>query len=172
LATKIYLLSTNPNAPETKLGANSADLFFLMDGPLRVVPAFTYCVPTGVRLFTKPEDASSSDVFIIPRSSSSLLEKFAIKSQPVPKGVECFATRNVALSNTIALIDWNYRGDIQLRVSTHGMEPVVLDHNRPYFQIVPRDPSAELVVVTDINDIPGDYLTETERQERGLGSTS
>jgi len=169
---KIFLLSTNPNPPQAKLGANSADLFFLMNGPLRVEPGFTYCVPTGVRMFTRPEDASRSDVFIVPRSSSSLLEKFAIKSQPVPKGVECFATRNVALSNTIALIDWNYRGDIQLRVLTHGTAALELDHNRPYFQIVPRDSSAELVVVRDISEIPSDYLSETERQERGLGSTS
>lgn len=168
---KIYLLNENKHEPKRGHNSNSIDIYFNLDEPLDLTPGVTYCVPMGVRMFVRREDAQHGDVFLMPRSSCSLLKKRPV-SGVLPEGVEAFDNFSLRMANTFALIDWDYRGDIQGRVTLDSKGPrFALEPGKAYLQLIPRSPFASFAVVNSIEQVPLQWRGTTNRGAGGFGST-
>jgi dUTPase len=178
---KIYLLNTNPRAPKKGNKSNTFDVFFLLGKEdFEIIGGRTYCMPTGLRMFTDPNYSQSSDIIIAPRSSSSLIEKTFEREHEIQlengitHTIKSYPTMNLRITNTIGYIDWEYRSDIQVRFCVDGLEEgqrYLLSSGKPYVQAFPKDASSQLVVVSSVNEIPKTHLSETQRMEGGFGST-
>jgi dUTPase len=173
---KIYILNENKNVPKQGHNSHGLDLCFHLNEPFRIFGHRTYCLPLGVKMFVRPQDSRFGDAYLMPRSSSSLLEKhheFVHENG----GLGSFKSYDICelrMANTFALIDWDYRGEIQGRVHlglAGNLSSVVLDPDRAYLQLVPRSTFARFEVVDNINDIPKEWRVETKRGSGGFGST-
>ena len=71
---------------------------------------------------------------------------------------------NIRLSNSIGLIDWQYRGNIKAGVDNISMYPVQVTAMTRLFQLVMPDARPFTVEIVD-------NLTTTERGTGGFGST-
>ena len=177
----IYLYNTNPRPPRKGAVSNTYDLFFLLgDEPFRVIGGRTYCMPTGVKMFTNPKLPNYGDTIVAPRSSSSLLVKNNERSDLVflPNGttyeVKSYKNISLRITNTIGYIDWEYQNDIQVRFTIDGLEEgeeFMLDPTKPDVQIFPKDAESRLVVVESLSEIPDEFRKSTQRGERGFGHT-
>lgn len=168
----IYVLNENRHPPKQGHGSHGLDLCFNLSQPIEIYPHRTYCLPTGARIFVRPQDSAHGDVFLMPRSSASLLTKEVEKvHQNGTLGeFKSYERSALRMANTFALIDWDYRGEIQGRVTVDGTAKV-LQPDKAYLQLVPRSPFASFEVVDHINQIPPEWRVETKRGEGGFGST-
>lgn len=168
----IYVLNENRHSPKRGHGSHGLDLCFNLAEPLTVYRGRTFCLPTGARIFVRPQDSAHGDVFLMPRSSCSLLSQVdgIVHSNGELGEFKSYERSELRMANTFALIDWDYRGEIQGRVNIEGPNSV-LQPDRAYLQLVPRSPFATFEVVNYINQVPPEWRAETKRGSGGFGST-
>lgn len=166
----IYILNENPNAPKQGHMSHGLDLYFNIKEPVMMERGRTYCMPTGIRMFVNPRNATFGDAWLLPRSSCSILEKMHKREG---QGVVSYENCALRMTNTIALIDWDYRGEIQARVTleSHTRNLFSIRPDKAYVQLVPRSTFARFVVVSSLDEIPEAYKVETSRGSGGFGST-
>ena len=172
----IYVLNENRNAPKQGHNSHGLDVCFNLSEPLRIYCHRTYCLPMGVKMFVRPQDARFGDAYLMPRSSVSLLSKNheMVHENGALGSFKSYDTHCLQMTNTFALIDWDYRGDVQGRVrleSSGNIHNVVLEPDRAYLQLVPRSTFARFKVVNSLNEVPAEYKVETNRGDGGFGSS-
>ena len=125
------------------------------------------------------EDAAAMDIAaFLPEEGEVVLQPGAWKLIPtglcmaIPKGYGGFllgrsglaAKFGVSLTNSVGLIDADYRGELKVNLINHGKEPfVVRDGDRIAQFLLMAVPKVEVCTV--------DSLDETARGEGGFGST-
>ena len=123
-------------------GAAAMDLHACLDEPVTIAPGELVSIPTGIAI-ALPSPAYVALVF----ARSGL-------------GVK----HGIALSNGVGVIDSDYRGEIQVGLTNLSRTP---------YTISPADRIAQLAVVpvVQVNPVPVENLDETERGDKGFGST-
>ena len=118
------------------------DLHACLDVPLTLNPGECVTIHCGVACC--PEDENVVMLVFI-RSSMGRLHQ-------------------ITLANSVGVIDSDYRGEIMVPIINHGTKPYTLE---------PGERFAQLVVVPAIfaNVLEAETLPETERGEKGFGST-
>ena len=125
------------------------------------------------------EDAAAMDIAaFLPQEGEVLLQPGEWKLIPtglcmaIPKGYGGFllgrsglaAKFGVSLTNSVGLIDADYRGELKVNLINHGKEPfVVRDGDRIAQFLLMGTPKVEMFLC--------DTLDETARGEGGFGST-
>ena len=140
---KYTLTLPGAKAPEyATAGAAAADLFAVLDAPLTVPPMGRALVPTGVAIqLPGPEYVA----LVCSRSG--------------------MGTRHgITLSNSVGVIDSDYRGELKVGLVNHGDVP---------YTIQPGDRIAQLMVLPILRPTLTvvEELDETERGSGGFGST-
>ena len=140
---KYTLTLPGAKAPEyATAGAAAADLFAVLDAPLTVPPMGRALVPTGVAIqLPGPEYVA----LVCSRSG--------------------MGTRHgITLSNSVGVIDSDYRGQLTVGLVNHGDVP---------YTIQPGDRIAQLMVLPILRPTLTvvEELDETERGAGGFGST-
>lgn len=140
---KYTLTLPGAKAPEyATAGAAAADLFAVLDAPLTVPPMGRALVPTGVAIqLPGPEYVA----LVCSRSG--------------------MGTRHgITLSNSVGVIDSDYRGELTVGLVNHGDVP---------YTIQPGDRIAQLMVLPILRPTLTvvEELDETERGSGGFGST-
>ncbi len=122
-------------------GSAGLDLAACMDAPVTIAPGDLAMIPTGLAV-------------AIPENTVGLI--FSRSGLGVKHGI--------TLSNSVGVIDSDYRGELRIGVCNVGSEP---------YEIAPGERIAQLVV-TPILTLPVEEtcdLGETARGEGGFGST-
>lgn len=68
------------------------------------------------------------------------------------------------LSNGVGIIDEDYRGEIRVKIHHHGEEPIEVQDGERIAQMI-------LIPYVQANLIVSEELSETERGEKGMGSS-
>lgn len=122
-------------------GAAAADLYACLDEPVTIGVGDSALVPTGIAVS-------------IPSDTVALI--FARSGLAVKKGI--------SLSNSVGVIDSDYRGEIKVALRNEGLEPFTVNGGDRIAQIAFMPVFAAELCETDI-------LDETERGEGGFGHT-
>ena len=143
LNVKIKKVRDNAKIPEYATGNSAAcDLTACIDEPVLILPRGSVTVPTGIAV--APE---RSDVVSLVFSRSGM-------------GIK----HGITLSNSVGVIDADYRGEIAVGLVNHSDEP---------YTVNPGDRIAQLMFVpvlkADFEE--ADSLDDTERGAGGFGST-
>ena len=142
---KVYVKKLNDKAILPKYGtdfAAGADLFALIDGErLTIKPGETLFIKTGISLAI-PEGYAG---FIYARS-----------------GLSC--KKGLAPANKVGVIDCDYRGEIIVALYNHSNEERVIEQGERIAQIV-------IEKAEQFEFLETDFLDETDRGEKGFGST-
>lgn len=122
-------------------GSAGYDLCACLEGPVTIEPGEIGRVPTGIAL-ELPQGVAG---FVFGRSG------LGVKKGVVP-------------ANGVGVIDWDYRGEVQVGLINHGKEP---------FRIEPGDRIAQLVLLPVLTPVlqEAQELSGTGRGEGGFGST-
>ena len=141
VSVKIINQSNHPLPEYATLGSSGMDIRANLEEPMVLEPSARALVPTG--LFV--EIPLGYEIQIRPRSG------LAIK-----QGITCL--------NTPGTIDADYRGEIKVILINLSSEPQTLQ---------PGDRIAQMVVqrVQQVNWVPVETLTSTERNAGGFGHT-
>lgn len=123
-------------------GAAGLDLFNNSDNDFTIAPNESIVIPTGVSI-ELPENFVG---LVFPRSSLGF--KF-----------------DTTLTNSVGVIDEDYRGEIMAKVINHSKKDVVIASGDRFCQLV-------IVPVLKPNLIQVDKLSETKRGDKGFGSTN
>jgi dUTP pyrophosphatase len=125
-------------------GAACFDLFACLDDPLRPIvlyPKESIVIPIGLAV----ELPKGFAMLIFSRSGHGF-------------------QYDVSLSNSVGVIDSDFRGEIAVKLINHGQNEIVVKHHMRVAQaMLMRRPAVTPILV--------DELTETERGEGGFGST-
>ncbi|MBQ4523571.1 MAG: dUTP diphosphatase [Lachnospiraceae bacterium] len=141
---KVNIKKLNENAIIPSRGSEQAagmDLYACTSTPVVIAPHETVMVGTGLAIETPVGYAS----LIFARSGLA-------------------SKQGLAPANKIGLVDSDYRGEVKVALHNHSNEPQIIN---------PMERIAQLVVMpylqVEFNEV--DELSETERGERGFGST-
>jgi hypothetical protein len=122
---------------------------------------------------------SPIDLLMIPRSGTSLVEKFTFgelgskNSDLEPQKIEIYNKSSIRLANTVGFIDHDYRGEWQARIMIDSRAPnFCLKKGKAYLQMVPFNYHGPVFyqIVKTIEDVPA-HLRETERGTGGFNSS-
>lgn len=122
-------------------GSAACDLCAAIGSPVTIEPGKSALIPTGIAI--APEE-------------SCVCLLFARSGLAVKHGI--------TLSNSVGVIDQDYRGEIKAALINHGSEP---------YTIQPGERIAQMMFVrfAQANFLPADELDETERGTGGFGHT-
>lgn len=134
-------------SPEAQLpsratdGSAGYDLRACLSQPMTILPGEIGRVPTGIAIQLPDHTAG----FVFGRSG------LGVKHGVVP-------------ANGVGVIDWDYRGELQVGLINHGKEP---------FVIHPGDRVAQLVLIPVVTPelLEAQELSDTQRGGGGFGST-
>ena len=142
---KVYVKKLNDKAVLPKYGTNfaaGADLFALLEEDSLIIrPGETHFIKTGICLEI-PEGYAG---FIYASS-----------------GLSC--KKGLAPANKVGVIDCDYRGEIMVALYNHSNEDRVIEQGERIAQIV-------IEKAEQFEFIETDSLDETDRGEKGFGST-
>lgn len=118
------------------------DLCACIDSPITIGVGEIVTLPTGIACAPDREDVA---MLVFVRSSLGRLH-------------------GLTLANSVGVIDSDYRGEILVPIINHGKEP---------YTVAPNERFAQLVITPVIfpKIAEADELPETERGEKGFGST-
>lgn len=141
---KLPIQKLRPNAVLPRRateGAAGLDLCACLEAPLTLAPGEIRLVPTGVAVALPPDTVG----LVCGRSGL---------------GVK----HGVTLANSVGVIDCDYRGELNIGLINHGLEP---------YTIQPGERCAQLLVVPVLMPAPApvERLDETARGTGGFGST-
>ena len=122
-------------------GSAACDLCAAVDSPVTIEPGESALIPTGIAI--APEE-------------SCVCLLFARSGLAVKHGI--------TLSNSVGVIDQDYRGEIKAALVNHGSEA---------YTVQPGERIAQMMFVrfAQAQFIPADTLDETERGDGGFGHT-
>lgn len=118
------------------------DIYACLDEPVTLETGEIKMIPTGLTAMT---DCDNVAMLIYPRSG--LATKYG-----------------VSLANCVGVVDSDYRGAWFIPLINHGKKPFVVEHGMRIAQLIPTK-----VLFPEIEE--SEILTETERGERGFGSS-
>ncbi len=123
-------------------GSAGVDLYACIDKPITVKSGDLVKIPTGIAVELPDENMAA---FVFARSGLGI-------------------NHGIAPSNAVGVIDSDYRGEICVGLTNHGVEP---------FLIEPQTRIAQLIVmpVLPLPIVEADSLSDTVRGEGGFGST-
>lgn len=141
---KIKIKNLNGDAPIPAYqtpGSAACDLCAAIGSPVTIEPGRSALIPTGIAI--APEE-------------SCVCLLFARSGLAVKHGI--------TLSNSVGVIDQDYRGEIKAALINHGSEA---------YTIQPGERIAQMMFVrfAQAQFIPADTLDETERGDGGFGHT-
>lgn len=123
-------------------GSACMDLFALLDDPVTLDPGEHFLVHTGISI-----ELPSSEYVALLFSRSGMGIKYG-----------------VTLSNSVGVIDSDYRGEICVGLVNHGLSPYLIRHGDRIAQLMVIKHSPLLLEIVD-------ELGSTERGAGGFGST-
>ena len=123
-------------------GSAGMDLYACIDAPIEIKPGDRVMVPTGIAI-------------ALPDANLVALI-FARSGLAVKKGIN--------LSNSVGVIDSDYRGEIQVGLINQSKEAYILEANERIAQLAVMP-----VCLPEIEEV--EELDDTERGEGGFGST-
>ena len=123
-------------------GAAAADLYAVIDSPVTLEPGEGASIPTGIAI-QLPDASKVALVF----ARSGLASKHGI-----------------ALSNSVGVIDSDYRGELCVLLRNFSNKPYTIENGERIAQLMITDCSQCSFTVVE-------QLDETERGEGGFGST-
>lgn len=118
------------------------DICARVDQPVILAPNEIKMIPTGLTAMTDCDDVA---MLIYPRSGLS-------------------TKYGVTLANCVGVIDSDYRGAWFIPLINHGKEPFIVEDGMRIAQLIPTKVLFPEIEVSDT-------LTETERGEKGFGSS-
>lgn len=141
---KVKIKNLNGDAPIPAYqtpGSAACDLCAAIGSPVTIEPGRSALIPTGIAI--APEE-------------SCVCLLFARSGLAVKHGI--------TLSNSVGVIDQDYRGEIKAALINHGSEA---------YTIQPGERIAQMMFVrfAQAQFIPADTLDETERGDGGFGHT-
>lgn len=143
MIVKIKRLTPTAQIPQKQtIGSAGADLHADITQTVTILPHTTVKIPTGISVELPTNEYVS---LIFPRSGLST--KYGI-----------------ALANKVAVIDSDYRGEIQIPLYNHSEQP---------FIVQPQERVAQMLIMPVVcaEYIDAGELNPTERGESGFGST-
>lgn len=123
-------------------GSAGFDIFACLDQPVDIPPGEIIAISAGI---TAEPDEDDVALLIYPRSGLST--KFG-----------------VSLANCVGVVDSDYRGEWFIPLINHSKKNFTVEHGMRIAQLIP---TRILVPEIEISDT----LSETERGEKGFGST-
>lgn len=123
-------------------GSAGFDIFACLDQPVDIAPGEIRAIPAGI---TAEPDEDDVALLIYPRSGLST--KFG-----------------VSLANCVGVVDSDYRGAWFIPLINHSKNTFTVEHGMRIAQLIP---TRILVPEIEISDT----LSETERGEKGFGSS-
>ena len=142
IPVKIKKLNDNAIIPQYQTsGAACADLCACLDSPVTLDPGQTALIPTGFAIACPPDT-----VALI----------FARSGLAVKKGV--------SLSNSVGVIDSDYRGEVKVALVNRGTEPFTVNHGDRIAQM-------GIFPVLIASFAESDALDDTDRGDGGFGHT-
>ncbi len=140
---KIKKLNENAVIPHRATPYSAgADLYACISEPITIAPGQLVKIPTGIAV--EPEDKNCA-IFLFARSGL---------------GVK----HGITLSNSVGVVDNDYRGEICVGLCNVSSEPYTIEPNERVAQMVVMP-----VVYADF--VEAQTLSDTERGEGGFGST-
>ena len=140
----IRVKKLSPNAIIPTYGtaeAAGADLYACLEKPVVIEPGETAWIPTGIAME-------------VPKGCAGLI--YARSSLGVKRGL--------APANKVGVVDSDYRGEIRVVLLNHGKQPQTVEHGERVAQML-------ITPVMTPPYILSDALDDTDRGERGFGST-
>ena len=139
---KIKKLSERATVPQYQTsGAAAADLYACLDAPVVMGVGETALIPTGFAMS-------------IPQETVALI--FARSGLAVKKGI--------SLSNSVGVIDSDYRGEVKVALTNNGSEPFTVNHGDRIAQM-------GIFPVMTAGFTLCDELDSTDRGDGGFGHT-
>ncbi len=141
---KLRIKKLNENARIPTYGTEfsaGADLYALLENDVTILPRETYLIKTGISL----EIPEGYVGLIYPRSGLA-------------------TKKGLAPANKVGVIDSDYRGEIMVALFNHGKEAQKIENGERVAQIV-------ITPYIQAEFEETDFLTETERNSGGFGST-
>lgn len=139
---KVKLLKEGARPPVRGTdGSAGYDLFACLDAPVEIRPGDTVRIPTGIAIELEPGYGG----FLFARSSLGI-------------------HHNLVPANCVAVIDWDYRGELIAGLINQGKTPYTLQPGDRFAQLVILPVSVPTVEICDT-------LSETQRGTGGFGST-
>jgi dUTP pyrophosphatase len=140
---KIKKLTNTAKLPQRQtVGSAGADLHADITEAIVILPHRTVKIPTGLAIELPDENYVA---LIYPRSGLS-------------------TKHGIALANKVAVIDSDYRGEMQIPLHNHSDEAFVVQPDERVAQLV-------IMPVLPVNYVESNELTDTERGIGGFGST-
>ena len=145
---------------------------------LKILP-LERCGKTPLLPKYQTEDAAAMDIAaFLPEEGEVTLQPGQWKLIPtglcmaIPSGFGGFllgrsglaAKFGVSLTNSVGLIDADYRGEVKVNLINHGKEPFVIRDGDRIAQLL-------LMAVPKVEICPADSLDDTARGQGGFGST-
>ncbi len=140
---KIKRLTNTARLPQRQtMGSAGADLHADINEPVVILPHMTVKIPTGLAIELPDENYVA---LIYPRSGLS-------------------TKHGIALANKVAVIDSDYRGEMQIPLHNHSNEAYIVQPDERVAQLV-------IMPVLPVAYVEDDELSNTERGTGGFGST-
>lgn len=137
------MLRDNAVIPKSATATSAGlDLCVCSDAPITISPGEIVTIPCGIACYPERED-----VVLLVFIRSSLGRKFGL-----------------TLSNSVGVIDSDYRGEILVPIINHGSKPYTFEPGERFAQIVVTP-----VIFPEVCE--SDELPDSERGENGFGST-
>ena len=145
MKTQVKVKRLNDNAVLPKRateGSAGADLYACINEPLTIAPGELVKIPTGIAIELESNDLAA---FLFARSGL---------------GVK----HGITLSNSVGVVDSDYRGEICVGLCNVSSEPYTIQPNERVAQMV-------IIPVACADFVEAEELSDTVRGEGGFGST-